>query len=395
MQHIVILGKYYPPEFGGVERYTRDVARIAAKRHRVTVVVHNIGRKDHIETDGEVKVIRCGTAKIVKAQPISPSMLRHLRSLQPDLVHFNAPNFWAAGMLLLASYKAPLIITHHADVFGRRVLKHAVMPLYRHHVRRAQAVAVTSRKNAALSTDLPPNTSHVVEIPWGVDQSKYVPLDEALRPQMMAERQQRFGAGPIVGFVGRFVRYKALPVLIEALTRLPEVRAVLVGDGPLRSQVEQQAKAAGLMERMHFLGGLDEQSKINVMKMMDMLVLPSNETTEAFGIAQVEAHLLGLPVIATNLPTGVTDITLDGQTGLLVPPDDPQGIADAITRLVDNPVYARDLGANGRQRALRHFTLEAFEHKWTRLIDAVLAGQRVDELAQLTTATAYQLPTGF
>jgi rhamnosyl/mannosyltransferase len=269
------------------------------------------------------------------------------------------------------------------------------MPLYRHHARRAQAVAVTSLKNAALSTDLPSNTNHVVEIPWGVDNSKYIPLDEASRLQMMAERQRRFGAGPIVGFVGRFVRYKALPMLLDAITRLPKVRAVLVGDGPLRSQVEQQAKAAGLMDRVHFLGSVDERSKINLMNMMDMLVMPSNETTEAFGVAQVEAHLLGLPVIATNLPTGVTDITVDGHTGLLVPPDDPQGIADAITQLVDNPVYARGLGANGRQRALRHFTLDAFEHKWTRLIEAVLAGRRADELAHLTTATAYELPSGF
>ena len=219
MKHIVVIGKYYPPEFGGIEHYAQDVARIAAKTSRVTVLVHNNGSADSFEQSGNISVIRCGTKKIVSAQPISPSMLGHMRALRPDLVQFNAPNFWAAGMLSLAGYAAPLVITHHADVFGRPFLRRAVMPIYRHIARRATCIIVSSLKNAKASRDLPKPSSRFVEIPWGIDENSYR-ISEEERATLSTQRRQQFGEAPIVGFVGRFVRYKALPVFVEALSRV-------------------------------------------------------------------------------------------------------------------------------------------------------------------------------
>jgi glycosyltransferase involved in cell wall biosynthesis len=387
MKHIVIIGKYYPPEWGGVERYTHDVARIAAKQHRVTIVVHHRERHDLVEHDGNITVIRCGTPKIISAQPISPSMLKHLRSLNPDLVHFNAPNFWAAGMLALAFYKAPVVITHHADVFGRPFLKRAVMPIYRHIASRATCIIVNSFKNAVSSTDLSKKPHRFVEIPWAVEERAYA-LDMSERAELVAERHQRSGDAPVVGFIGRFVRYKALKVLVEAVSRVSNLHAVLIGDGPLRPQIEQQVSEAGIANRVHFLGTLDERGKIRAMGTMDMLALPSNDITEAFGIVQVEAHLMGLPVVASRLPTGVTDITLDEITGLLVPPNDPPALAEALERLIKDPVLARKLANTGRERALRLFTMDVFEKRVSALFDTVLSGQPLDELATPFLATA-------
>jgi glycosyltransferase involved in cell wall biosynthesis len=379
MKHVVIIGKYYPPEFGGVERYTRDVAHLAAKAHRVTVVVYNRGRGDSIERDGNTTIIRCGTATTISSQPISISMLGHLRSLEPDLVHFNAPNFWGAAMLALCGSKAPLIITHHADVFGRSLLRLAVMPIYRHLVRLATCVVVNSLKNATSSNDLAGTNAPFVEIPWGIEPDAYR-LDKAALSEAVSERRRYFGEAPVVGFVGRLVRYKGVPVLIEALRQLEDVHAILIGDGPLKSWASQRVEEAGIAHRIHFAGQLDEQTKIREMSMMDMLVLPSTDTTEAFGVSQVEAQLLGLPVIASNLPTGVTDVTLDNVTGLLVPPGDVDALAKAISRLVGDRDLAKRLGRAGRERALRHFTLDLFERRFAMLFDAVLARQPLRDL---------------
>jgi glycosyltransferase involved in cell wall biosynthesis len=380
MKHIVIVGKYFPPEFGGVERYASDVARIAAKTHRVTVVVHNRERDDRIEhRHDNITVVRCGTIKVISSQPVSLSMLAHLRSLQPDLIHFNAPNFWAAAMLSLAGYKAPLIVTHHADVFGRSLLKRAVMPIYHHIARGATCVVVNSFKNAAVSRDLPfDKKCRYVEIPWAVRDTDYA-LDEDERRALLAERRRRFGNAPTIGFVGRFVRYKALPVLIEALSRLDDAHALLIGDGPLRGQIEQLVRAAGIADRVHFLGNVDERSKVRALAMMDMLTLPSNDTTEAFGLAQVEAQLMGLPVVASRLSTGVTDVTLDNITGLLVAPNDPIALASAFLRLIADPALAHRLGAAGRERALRLFNMKVFEDRWSELFNAVLTGRPFDD----------------
>ena len=136
-KHVLVVGKYFPPYRGGVEQYTADVVHIAAKKYRVTVLVHSSGPNDEIEHDGNVTIIRCGTRWTVKSQPISPSMWWHLRRLKPDLVHFNAPNFWAAAALNVVGPRCPIVITHHCDVFGRPLLKRLVMPFYRRLVRRS------------------------------------------------------------------------------------------------------------------------------------------------------------------------------------------------------------------------------------------------------------------
>jgi glycosyltransferase involved in cell wall biosynthesis len=388
MKHIVIVGKYYPPEFGGIERYTHNIAHIAAKNHRVTVVAHQHGRaEDSFEQDGNITVIRCGTSKIISAQPISPTMLKTLRSLKPDLIHFNAPNFWGAAMLSLARHKSPVIVTHHADVFGRPLLKRLVMPIYRHVTRNAACIIVNSLKNAIASDDLPNKRCKFVAIPWAVEEKAYR-LDKNESAALMAERRDRFGNGPLVGFVGRFVRYKALPVLVDALSRLDNVHALLIGDGPLRAQIEEKVRADGIADRVHFLGNLDERGKIRAMGMMDMLALPSNDTTEAFGLVQVEAQLMGLPVVASRLPTGVTDVTLHEITGLLVPPNDSAALADAFTRLINDRALAIRLGAAGRERALRLFTMETFERRISELYDVVLDGQPLEDFIAALNAEA-------
>jgi glycosyltransferase involved in cell wall biosynthesis len=380
MKHILIIGKYYPPEIGGVERYTSEVARAVSDRHRVTVVVHSRDPNDSIEQDGNVTIVRCGTAKIISSQPLSPSMFTHLQALKPDLVHFNAPNFWGTAMLLLMNYNKPLVVTHHADVFGRPILRRVVMPLYRRLVRQATCVVINSLKNAELSKDLPRNAGPFIEIPHGVD-PRLFDINDACRAEIAAERRQRFGNSPVIGFVGRFVRYKGLSILIEALTHLEGVHALLIGNGPLRSQTEEQVRAANLAGRVHFLGEIDEAGKIRGLAMMVLLVLPSVDTTEAFGVAQIEAQLMALPVIASRLPTGVTDVTIDNVTGLLVPPRDPIALAHAISRLISDRALAQHLGLAGHKYALGRFTLDAFRKSFGELFEAVLSAQSLDHIA--------------
>lgn len=377
MKHLLIIGKYYPPEFGGVERYARDVARIAARDHRVTVLVHQSnGSGDSIEHDAGITVVRCRTNAVIKSQPISFSMWSHLRALRPDVVLFNAPNFWAAAMLLLCGYKGPMIVTHHADVFGRPLLKRAVMPLYHRLIRRATCVVVNSLKNATVSRDLPSGAGPLVTIAHGVDARVYrMPAKE--RAQLMSERRRRFGDAPVVGFVGRFVRYKGLSVLVDALARLDGVHALIIGDGPLRPRIERQVQAAGIGERVHFLGNLDEQAKIRNLAIIDALLLPSIDTTETFGVAQIEAQLMEVPVIASRLPTGVTDVTVDQVTGLLVPPRDPPALASAISQLLRDRDRAIRLGRAGGAHAMRNFTFDVFATRFAELFTAVLTGQPI------------------
>jgi rhamnosyl/mannosyltransferase len=371
-KHILIIGKYYPPEHGGVERYTSDVVAVAARKYRVTVIVHNTTPHDQIEKNGDITIIRCGTRRIVKSQPISPSMWGHIRRQKPDLIHFNAPNFWAAAALCLIGHRCPIIITHHADVYGRPTLKKLLLPFYRYLVRRSAHVIANSIKNIKSSIDLPPEIPSAIAIPWGVDHHVY----QRTPRNVPTERTRRFGDALVVGFVGRLVRYKGLSVLIKALESVDNVHALVIGDGPLRSQIEKQVRQAGLNDRVHLIGNVDEPRKIAEMQMMDALVLPSVETSEAFGLVQVEAQLLGIPTIASDLPTGVTDITVDGVTGLLFPPGDHLALAEILRKLASDRDMARRLGETACQRSLTNFTLEAFQNRVAALFDSTLQSPR-------------------
>jgi rhamnosyl/mannosyltransferase len=164
----------------------------------------------------------------------------------------------------------------------------------------------------------------------------------------------------------------------------------MIGDGPLREQTVQRAKAAGIADRMHFLGSLDEREKVRHLAMIDVLLLPSTDTTEAFGVVQIEAQLLGKPVIASRLPTGITDVTIDNETGLLIPPGDPDSLGRAITKLIADPDLRARFGENGRIHALKYFTLDVFNRRFGELFDTVLSGKPVmtsEDIGRLNIAS--------
>jgi rhamnosyl/mannosyltransferase len=104
----------------------------------------------------------------------------------------------------------------------------------------------------------------------------------------------------------------------------------------------------------------------------DMFVLPSVAKTEAYGLVQVEAMAAGLPVVSTNLPTGVPWVNQDGVTGLVVPPDDPVALGGALRQLSEAAALRRTLGENGRRRAEALFSREQMVETFKRLVETTV-----------------------
>jgi rhamnosyl/mannosyltransferase len=357
--NIVELGKYYTPHFGGVELVTELSAKALAEQHGVVVVCFNDGPGERCEVCDGVPVVRLGAEATILRQGISLGLARRLRALKPDLVHFHAPNYWAAAVLLLAFRKTPLVITHHCDVEGRAPLRQMLRPIYSALARRALAVIVASRKNAENSRDLP-RSARTVVIPLGVDERPLTPEPPAATP---ADR-------PVtIGSVGRLVWYKGLSVLLDAFALLPpHARLLVIGDGPLRRELEAQAQALGVAARVTFTGTVPEERKIEHLRSIDILAFPSTHPTECFGLAQVEAQLLEKPVVCTSLPTGASEVVLDGETGFIVPPSDPAALAGALRRLCDDAQLRRRFGQKGRERCLLEFTQSRYAAQLRALV---------------------------
>lgn len=351
---ILVIGKYYPPFVGGIEANTASIARWLARRHEVTVLANAHEGRETVEQVDGVTVIRRRPQWLVQSQPISLTMFRGVRLSDYHVVHFHAPNPLAAAQLwwalALRRRRPAIVITHHMEIAGRRLLRLLTLWSYRWLASRAAAVIVTSRKNAAISRDLPPGVQ-TTAVPLGIDPTRYV-LSDTLRTEARAWRQSLAGDAPTIGFLGRHARYKGLDVLMRALASLPGVHGFIAGDGPERAATEHLSRDLGLSERVHFLGSIDEAAKLRLLCAIDAFVFPSTEITEAFGVSQMEAMICGVPVVATDLPTGVTDVAIDGVTALLATPGSAESLSACICTILDDRELAAALGEAGQKHVL-------------------------------------------
>ena len=157
---------------------------------------------------------------------------------------------------------------------------------------------------------------------------------------------------------------KGCDVFLQAAKLISAQRAdvsfVIAGSGTLGADLRVHATSMGLASRVRFLGFVDPVAPVQ--KALDIVVIPS--LSEAFGLSAIEALALQVPVVASRVG-GLPEMIVDGQTGLLVPPDDPQAIVDAVYRLLDDPELGRRLATAGAQLVEERYTLE-------RMVDGYL-----------------------
>ncbi|MBV7295634.1 glycosyltransferase [Corynebacterium sp. TAE3-ERU12] len=187
------------------------------------------------------------------------------------------------------------------------------------------------------------------------------------------------GAGADIVFVGRLVAKKGVADLIEAMRRVGNVSARIVGDGPLRAELKR--RAAGL--DVEFLGALPPHQVANELASAKIFVGPSQTAAdgnaEGFGQVFVEAAVAGLPVVAYR-HGGVVEAVAEG--GILVEPGDITALATAIRRLLDDPQLRQEMGSAGRRRALTHFHMDHCTRRVERIYDDVIRTQSTSRTSE-------------
>ena len=233
------------------------------------------------------------------------------------------------------------------------------------HVRIADRDALLDRLLAALAHAIIVNSRAVARrFAWlgsekvrciynGVDLGRFSPRDPPATPR------RSFGLledGPVMVSVGRFVALKGYRYLLEAAHRVgkvrPEVHWVLVGEGELRGELELLWRSLGMQAQVHFTGWREDIP--DILALADVFVLAS--LGDAFGRVLIEAMGMGKAIVATEAG-GVPEIVQHGKTGLLVPPANPEAIADAVLTLLADLTRSTQLGAAGRRRAEAEFSL--------------------------------------
>ena len=279
------------------------------------------------------------------------------RSIRPDAVHVH----WAIphgvhGAAAARAGGAALVTTFYgAEIRWAERRFPPGKAFLRWYGRRSHLVAISESTRRMMA---PYAVRPIDVIPYGV------PLPEEAPPG-------RRGVGPpILLFVGRLVTRKGVDRLLEALAALSERpwRLEVIGFGPERERLEVLSRRLGLAERVAFLGRVSNEDLTAAYRRATGFVLPATlderEDTEGLGVVLLEAMSHALPVVATRRG-GITDVVIDGRTGILVE-DEIQALTAGVLRLLEDPATARDMGERGRERVRTAFG-------WDSIVDRLEA----------------------
>lgn len=196
-------------------------------------------------------------------------------------------------------------------------------------------------------------------------------------PEVFAPRQRPRGAFPLIVAVGRLVKKKGFHVLVEACAQLQasglEWRCLIVGEGPESDHLRKMIIEFRLSDRVGLQGKLLPMDLMSYYRQADLLVMPSCvHRNDRDGIPNVliEAMAMEIPVISTRV-SGIPELVLNGETGLLVDPDDPAGLADAITRLLRDQELAQRLARAGRALVIREYDTRTSARKLLHLFGVI------------------------
>lgn len=347
----------FPPYRGGTGNVCYHNARELARRgHDVHVFTAAISGVSGDEQRDGITIHRLRPLLRVGNAPILPGLFTALRGF--DVIHLHYPFFGGEITTLAARLShTPLVITYHQDVLLQGVMAAIERTLRltagRLTLRAAARLLFTSRDYGNASYVRPllrGREAQIGELPNGVDTTAFTPgpTDADLRSQHQLSTEDRVAL--LVAGLDRAHYFKGVEVFLQALAQLPrEIKGVIVGDGDLRASYQATANTLGLSDRVRFAGRVSDADLPRYYRLADVTVLPSVTMGEAFGLVLVESLASARPVIATNLP-GVRTVVSQDRDGLLVEPNDPAMLAQALRQILDDSEHSQTMGQAGRAK---------------------------------------------
>jgi len=369
---ILQLGKFYPI-FGGIEKVEWDLTKglsekgidcdmLCAGLKAETTVPQTIRFNDH----GRVIVVPA--FRKAAGTMLSFAMPRYLRkySSEYDIIQVHHPDPMAALSLWLSGYKGKVILHWHSDIIKQKKLLKFYMPLQNWLIKRADIIVGTSPVYVQQSPYLAKVQDKITAIPIGVDP---VEVDAEAAEKVQAS----YPGKKIVFSLGRLVPYKGYTYLIKAASMLPDdYHVVIGGNGPLMGELEKQIIDSDLKDKVSLLGRVPDDTLAGLYGAARLFVLPSVQKTEAFGIVLIEAMSCGLPIVATKIPeSGTSWVNADGESGLNVPIEDAEALADAIKDICENEDKHIAFSIGSAKRYAEVFTKSKMIDNFARLYEKI------------------------
>jgi rhamnosyl/mannosyltransferase len=339
---------YYPDSFGGIERTIHAIAK-GGLAHGIQSEVLTLSRTPVVSTlefDGHV----AHKAKLdfeFASTGFSFDVISKFRELsaKADIIHYHFPWPFMDLMHVLQPPRKPSIVTYHSDIVKQKTLLRLYKPLMHRFLSSVDRIVATSPNYLESSEVLQRYRDKTEIIPIGLDETDYPRASEELKGRWRA----RFPK-PCFLFVGVLRYYKGLHILIEAAKNV-DADILIVGKGPMEDKLRVQVARAGL-SNVHFLGPVSDVDKTALLELCTAFVFPSHLRSEAYGLSLVEAAMFGKPMISCEIGTGTSFVNKQGETGVIVPPEDATALSNAMKRFLASPdtVASHGIRASSRYR---------------------------------------------
>lgn len=281
--------------------------------------------------------------------------------LRPDLLVTHLFKADLYGALAAAVHGVPVVShKHNEDQFLRHPVFGALGRAAHARARRAITVSDAVQRFYVEQAGFPPR--RLVTVRHGIDRV----ATGSPTPDVSPEAREI-----TLGSVARLAPQKGLPVLLRAVRALTDLghrlRLVLAGSGEDEAALRREAHDLGIADRVRFAGQVSDVPAL--IRSLDLFVLPSR--WEGFGLVLLEAMAEGCPIVASRVG-GIPEVVADGESGILVPPDDPRALTEAIATLIRDPARRHALGRAGRRRFRDRFTAERMAEETAAVYDGAM-----------------------
>jgi len=365
-----------PESIGGTERFIDQLAR-SCKGHGIEVEVLSLANqssKGPVSFNGYKKFIAKRNLEIASTSfSFNSFYIFNELAMKADVIHYHFPWPFMDIVHLASKVGKPCILTYHSDIVRQQFLMPIYRPLRDAFLRDVNHIVSTSPNYFATSKVLAKYRDKVGVIPIGLDKSTY-PTPSAEKLTFWRERLSR----KFFLFVGVIRYYKGLHILMEA-AKGTDYSIVIVGSGPIEKDVIKQVEQLGI-RNIHFLGHLRDEDKTALLMLCFCVVFPSHLRSEAFGIFLLEGAMHGKPMISSEIGTGTSFINISNETGLVVPPNDPAALRNAMKYLWDHPQHAAEMGRKAEARYWQHFTADSMAKAYVDVYKKLIENHRLNSI---------------
>jgi phosphatidylinositol alpha-1,6-mannosyltransferase len=382
VKSLLISSIYYPPDVGGISQYMSSMVS-ALGPDRVCCLTGVRAQGDQQEQRPAASLYRRPLAfakpKYLQAVGWAAAVAEIMVRERPQAVQLATLYEGYLGLWMRMWMRTPYVVYAHGNEVLDAMQSDWDGP--RRALRSADCVLANSRFTADLLRQAGVESERIEIVHPGCDVERFQPATVSydLRKAILGRHAQ----SKVILTVGRLVARKGHDVMIRALPRvlknIPDACYLIVGSGPAKTMLEELTFSMGLHGNVIFLENVGDAELPSIYGMCDVFVMPSRADlgacdVEGFGMVYLEANACGKPVIAGR-SGGVADAVVDGETGILVPPDSPEALAESICRVLTHKEYAERLGQQGRERAILEFSWDAVADRVDRIIMAVASGK--------------------